>query len=234
MMTISHIRGQKRKDLRRQLWEGAQQAAQRASSKTCLPLVDPAQLSGVHASTSREPLAGEPVTATRLLYGLEQFFHGNPPLWPIVIRGLQLVKPNGVDNRQSNHYGGGMSRDIRRLVGKRVRELRELRGWSQEELAAIAAVDQSYLSQIENARRTPSIEVLDRLARALGVTAADLIQEPQETVDGEDLGLWFALLERMTPEKRKFVKELIMQFLKGEGEWTASRVSRESGEPSTG
>jgi transcriptional regulator with XRE-family HTH domain len=60
-------------------------------------------------------------------------------------------------------------------VGKRIRHWRTRRGLTQEELAHRSDLDYSYLNQIENGKRNPSLQAIDRIARALGVTANDLI-----------------------------------------------------------
>ena len=45
----------------------------------------------------------------------------------------------------------------------------------QEELAHRSELDHSYLNAIENGKRNPSLRAIDRIARALGVAANDLI-----------------------------------------------------------
>ena len=58
-----------------------------------------------------------------------------------------------------------------------VRELRERKGWTQEDLAKRAKITRSHLSLLEAGhRRNPSLEVLKRLARALGVPVGELLE----------------------------------------------------------
>jgi transcriptional regulator with XRE-family HTH domain len=59
-------------------------------------------------------------------------------------------------------------------LGDRVRQLRETRRWSQEELADRARIHVTYLSGIERARRNPTFKVLCTLANALGVRLSQL------------------------------------------------------------
>lgn len=59
--------------------------------------------------------------------------------------------------------------DIRVRFGRNVRDLRTGVGLSQEEFADIAGVHRTYMSGIERGVRAPTIIVVDRLARALGV-----------------------------------------------------------------
>jgi transcriptional regulator with XRE-family HTH domain len=65
--------------------------------------------------------------------------------------------------------------DTRRLVGRNLRRLRLAQGISQEELAFRASIDRVYMSELERGRRNPSLLVLTRLAKALGVTLNDLV-----------------------------------------------------------
>lgn len=61
-------------------------------------------------------------------------------------------------------------------VGLRLRQHREAQGLTQERLAEKAALDQTYISGIERGLRNPGIKNIVRLARALGVPAAKLLE----------------------------------------------------------
>ena len=62
-------------------------------------------------------------------------------------------------------------------LGRRVRALRQARGWSQERLAEAADMDRSYLAGIEVGARNPSLQALVKLAGAFRVELADLFRE---------------------------------------------------------
>lgn len=66
---------------------------------------------------------------------------------------------------------------LRRVVAQRVRAFREQRGLSQEEAADRAEVHPTYLSGIENGRRNPTVDVLERLAKALDVEPRELLSD---------------------------------------------------------
>ncbi len=58
-----------------------------------------------------------------------------------------------------------------------IRQLRETKKLSQQELARKARVSQPYLSQLEaGTYRNPGIEILRRLAKALGVPVTELLE----------------------------------------------------------
>ena len=57
-----------------------------------------------------------------------------------------------------------------------IRELREKKGLTQEELAFKARVTPGYVAQLElGLRKNPSLDVVRRLARALKVPLAELL-----------------------------------------------------------
>ncbi len=64
-----------------------------------------------------------------------------------------------------------------RNVGARVRQCREHRQWTQEDLAERADLDRSYIAGIEAGLRNPSVKALARIARGLGITLSDLLHE---------------------------------------------------------
>jgi transcriptional regulator with XRE-family HTH domain len=76
--------------------------------------------------------------------------------------------------------GQEMSRedaDIRVRFGRRLRQLREQRGLSQEELAFRAGLHRTYVSSAERGQRNVSLVNIEKLALALGVRIADFFEE---------------------------------------------------------
>jgi transcriptional regulator with XRE-family HTH domain len=68
---------------------------------------------------------------------------------------------------------------IRDVLAKNVRKYRQAAGLSQEELAHRAEMDRTYISSIERSVYAATIDVVDRLAKALGVEASDLLVRPR-------------------------------------------------------
>jgi transcriptional regulator with XRE-family HTH domain len=60
--------------------------------------------------------------------------------------------------------------------GLNVLQRREAKGLSQEKLAEKAELDRTYISGIERGVRNPGLLSLVRLAKALGVTTAELCE----------------------------------------------------------
>lgn len=61
--------------------------------------------------------------------------------------------------------------------GKRIKELREQAGMTQEDLAQAIGVTHSNVSQIESGDRGLNVKKADKIAAALGVTLNDLMKE---------------------------------------------------------
>lgn len=59
-----------------------------------------------------------------------------------------------------------------------LRELRRERKWSQEQLAEAAEMHRTYLAGIERAVRNPALENLIKLSNALGITLAEVFNDP--------------------------------------------------------
>jgi len=64
--------------------------------------------------------------------------------------------------------------------GKRMREVRERVGISQEKLAEKAGLHRTYVSSVERGKRNISLLNIERLARALSVTLAELMPEIEQ------------------------------------------------------
>jgi transcriptional regulator with XRE-family HTH domain len=65
---------------------------------------------------------------------------------------------------------------VAKLLGKRVRQLRNARGWSQEYLAERAGMHRTYMWGIEQGLRNPSIRHLTQVADALNVPVRALFE----------------------------------------------------------
>ena len=71
-----------------------------------------------------------------------------------------------------------------RLFAARLKEVRLARGLSQAELGRQANVTASYIWRLENAGASPGIDLVARLAKALGTTSHDLLPAaaPTDTI----------------------------------------------------
>lgn len=73
-------------------------------------------------------------------------------------------------------YGVSKSPDILSRFGRRVRELRQARGLSQETFAVSCGLDRTYVSGIERGKRNVSLRNLQLIAEGLNVDLSKLLQ----------------------------------------------------------
>jgi transcriptional regulator with XRE-family HTH domain len=85
-------------------------------------------------------------------------------------------------NALTDNAPGGAEAETTAAVARRVAELRRARRLSLDGLARLSGVSKGMLVQIENARSNPSIATLCRVAAALGVSVAQLVE-----LGGEDV-----------------------------------------------
>jgi len=66
--------------------------------------------------------------------------------------------------------------DIKAVVGKNVRQYREAKGFSQEQLAFDADLHRTYVSGVERGIRNPTVLIVAKLATALGIAPSKLLE----------------------------------------------------------
>lgn len=112
--------------------------------------------------------------------------------------------------------------EVVRLFAERLREVRRAHGLTQSELARQAHVSVAYVGRLESGGAAPGLDLVDRLAKALGVTLTDLLPATAppdtlavlrdqarrlfevvlQTADRETLRMLCPLLARLTESPR--------------------------------
>ena len=106
---------------------------------------------------------------------------------------------------------------IRERFGERVKDLRKQKGMTQERLAEKAGITPAALSQIEKGARVPTIPVLHRIARVLGVSLDYLSgktekSELKDLLQQEGIKTFYRGLESLDLEDKQAVMKYI-EFL---------------------
>lgn len=79
-----------------------------------------------------------------------------------------------------------MQTDILKSFGAAIRRMRLLNGISQETFADLCDLHRTYVSDIELGKRNVSLENIDRIANALGISISDLFKE----VEKQNANVW--------------------------------------------
>ncbi len=117
-------------------------------------------------------------------------------------------------------------------IGKRLRELRALKGMSQGDIEHATGLLRCYLSRVENGHTVPSIPVLERLAGALKVGLPQLFaaggEEPhalelqKETSIGAQERTLLGLFGKVSKEDKPLLISLAREMVKRAGHSTSN------------
>jgi transcriptional regulator with XRE-family HTH domain len=76
------------------------------------------------------------------------------------------------------------------IIGERLRELREQKKLAQREIEDRSGLQRAYLSRVENGHTVPTIETLEKWARALEVPIYQLFYDGPEPFQTSGLRVW--------------------------------------------
>jgi transcriptional regulator with XRE-family HTH domain len=101
-------------------------------------------------------------------------------------------------------------------LGSKIRALRKERGWTAEYLAEISGCTQSTISEIENDKRSPQYDTLEKIAKAFKLPLIDIL--PLEAHTGkanftEEEKQLLSIFHQLKPEQRKQLVEFVLSFL---------------------
>ena len=103
--------------------------------------------------------------------------------------------------------------DIKVLLGKRIKELRKIKGISQQQLAEAANIDQRSLSHIECGDTFPS-RALFELSNALNIELKDLFDFEHHRINSEEMKLYIKdNLDKIPEENIKVLYRLIKSII---------------------
>lgn len=68
------------------------------------------------------------------------------------------------------------SQKTRERLGRKIQKIRKSLSYSQEELADLVKISRTHMGHIEQGRKSPSLEVMEKLARVLKVPLSDLFK----------------------------------------------------------
>ncbi|MBI5206785.1 MAG: helix-turn-helix transcriptional regulator [Candidatus Firestonebacteria bacterium] len=107
---------------------------------------------------------------------------------------------------------------IEEKIGKNIYNIRKAKGLTQNDVAEVAELSNDYISLIERAKRHPSIHILNRISKGLGVQLSDLINVGEhEFNDMEDekvksIGRVTAYLKDMEMDEIEAVHEITQRI----------------------
>lgn len=102
--------------------------------------------------------------------------------------------------------------DNKKLLGKRVKELRKRKGFTQEKLAEIVGVEPASICNIENGYNYPSFQNLEKILKVLDSTFLDAFMFEQHK-DPQDLVKEIVNLLELYPDKVKDTYKIVKALI---------------------
>lgn len=93
-------------------------------------------------------------------------------------------------------------------IGARIREIRKANGQKLINIAESAGLSQPFISEIERGIKVPSIEALQAICNALGVSLSEFFAEDKVEIEPE-LRRLIEAAKKLTPEQRELVQRLL-------------------------
>lgn len=103
--------------------------------------------------------------------------------------------------------------DVKKLVGKRIREYRQKHKMSQEGLAEIIEIDSKHLSNIELGKNMPNPQLLLKIASAFNIEIKDLFEIYHLLPPKELKNALNTLVEKLNDEQLMLAYKYIKTFV---------------------
>lgn len=96
-------------------------------------------------------------------------------------------------------------------VGKRISDLRKLKGYSVNKLANLSGVSQSYLRDVELGKKNPTVTILSYICRALNISLKEFFDD--DTV-GKLQNSLTGKIYKLTPKQKDALERFIDTIIK--------------------
>ncbi len=103
--------------------------------------------------------------------------------------------------------------DTKKLLGRRLRELRKRKGFNQEKLAELISVEPATISNIENGKNYPSMMNLESIVKVLNCTFSEAFDYEHKNTE-ENLLEQINQVLKNNPEKIEDFYKIVMALTK--------------------
>lgn len=102
----------------------------------------------------------------------------------------------------------------RRLLGKRINQIRKERGLTSEALSEICDVNAGHIRQIESGIRLPSLPLFIRICQALKTAPNEILKDQFDPEIIESENKLLLKVESLTPKQKRILSDLLDTFKK--------------------
>lgn len=123
------------------------------------------------------------------------------------IKPIQIQKEDeGTQNAEIGYWRGDLNLYE---MGERIKEARKQQDLTRSQLALYTNISPNYLYEIEKGNKAPSVTILYRIARVLGVSTDYLLMESKNT-ENDELD---KLLEKLSAKSRENLSAILIELL---------------------
>ena len=128
--------------------------------------------------------------------------------------GLFLTGLLSATIRKIKNAGGLKAVDKKQMIGARIKEIRNKKGLTQEQLSEKMEINPKYLSSIERGNENPTLNALIKLSEALKVELSEIFSFIQIEDPGERKSMVTSLLDQADTEQLKLAYKVLTAILK--------------------
>ena len=99
--------------------------------------------------------------------------------------------------------------DLKQMIGARIKEIRNKKGITQEQLSERMEINPKYLSSIERGKENPTLNTLVRLSESLGVDLGERCSIIQIEDPSERRSLIISLLDEADSKQLKMIFKIV-------------------------
>ena len=95
------------------------------------------------------------------------------------------------------------------LIGLRIKENRQLKNLTQEELAELIEITPGYISLLDTGRKKPSLETLLSISKVFNITLSELLTGNQIVLDTDYNREIASLISKCNEDERRLMYEIM-------------------------
>ena len=103
--------------------------------------------------------------------------------------------------------------DVKKLVGKRIREYRQKHKMSQEALSEIIEIDSKHLSNIELGKNMPNPQLLLKISQACDIEMKDLFEITHLLPKDKLKSALLEIIEKLNEDQLRYAYKYIKSFV---------------------
>ena len=103
--------------------------------------------------------------------------------------------------------------DTKQMLGARIKNIRNKKGLTQEQLSEIMEINPKYLSSIERGKENPTLNTLIKLSESLEVDSGEIFSHIQIEDPGERKFMITSLLDQADDEQLKLIFKVLSAIL---------------------